>query len=247
MTAPASSPSCIDPRYGRRSIYLEDLDGDGDDDLVKRAAIRGTIPFLRRRARQVRLHRIDIAHPNTVDGDVADLDCDGDMDLVLASTSGTAPRAYFNVGNGFMLPGTQSIGTADAHWVTLGDFDDDADVDLVKGDVNGGGSVEVWWNDGTGFFIGPCRPFQWLSSPVSPRPTSMPTAISTSSCRTRTSVGGPNLVYLNNGFGQFADSGLTLGSDRTQVVALDDLDEDGTPDIISGNKAPGPLRVWLND
>jgi hypothetical protein len=55
----------------------------------------------------------------------------------------------------------------------------------------------------------------------------------------------PNQVWLNNGQGDFKDSGQRLGNQRSYAVALGDLDGDGDPDAFVGNL--GPDEVWLND
>jgi hypothetical protein len=55
----------------------------------------------------------------------------------------------------------------------------------------------------------------------------------------------PDQVWLNDGWGNFSDSGQRLGDDDGRSVALGDLDGDGDLDALVGSNGPG--RVWLND
>ena len=54
----------------------------------------------------------------------------------------------------------------------------------------------------------------------------------------------PNEVWLNDGSGQFSDSGQMLGQQRTYAVALGDVDGDGDLDALVGND--GADELWLN-
>jgi hypothetical protein len=55
-------------------------------------------------------------------------------------------------------------------------------------------------------------------------------------------------VWMNDGSGQFSDSGQRLGGSLTEAVALGDLDGDGDPDAFVGTGGPGwTNEVWLND
>ncbi len=55
----------------------------------------------------------------------------------------------------------------------------------------------------------------------------------------------PDQVWLNDGRGNFTDSGQRLGDDDGRSVALGDLDGDGDLDALVGSNGPG--RSWLND
>ena len=55
----------------------------------------------------------------------------------------------------------------------------------------------------------------------------------------------PNTVWFNNGEGQFQDSGQRLGEAESMAVALGDLNGNGFPDAVVGNR--GPDEIWFND
>ena len=55
----------------------------------------------------------------------------------------------------------------------------------------------------------------------------------------------PNTVWFNDGQAQFQDSGQRLGQAESMAVALGDLNGDGFPDAVVGNR--GPDEVWFND
>jgi hypothetical protein len=54
----------------------------------------------------------------------------------------------------------------------------------------------------------------------------------------------PNRLWLNDGSGYFFDSNLRLGFDKSQAIALGDLDGDGSLDGFVANN--GPNKVYIN-
>jgi len=55
----------------------------------------------------------------------------------------------------------------------------------------------------------------------------------------------PNMVWFNDGQGQFRDSGQRLGEQESMAIVLGDLNGNGFPDAVVGNR--GPDEVWFND
>lgn len=59
--------------------------------------------------------------------------------------------------------------------------------------------------------------------------------------------GQPDEVWLNNGAGQFTDSGQRLGNARVFDLVVGDVDGDGDLDFYTANADFEADSVWLND
>jgi hypothetical protein len=140
----------------------------------------------------------------------------------------------------------QSLGDERSSHVSLGDLDDDRDLDLVVGDQ---GKVEIWFNDGNGYF----ERTQQLDIP--------------SGWNTSLDLGdldgdgdmdaiavvteGAGRVLLNQGgaqsgsVGTLQDSGQRLPISAAFCVSLGDLDGDGDLDAYVGQERAD--AVWFND
>ena len=60
-------------------------------------------------------------------------------------------------------------------------------------------------------------------------------------------VGEADRVWLNDGDGNFSDSGQRLGDAVTLGVSLADLNGDGAVDVFTANRGHQLNRIWLND
>jgi hypothetical protein len=203
---------------------------------------------------------------------LVDLDGDGDLDAFLANgknETAVPNTVWLNDGLGAFSNSGVRLGQAESHWVDAVDLDGDGHPDVVVG--NAGGVVPVR-NDGSGglqersglraddvgayvyavahgdldgdgdmdlFLAGCCGGAKQSQSGTTYLPPG-------------------NLVWLNNGAGNFMDSRQRLGPVGGQAVALGDLDGDGDLDAFVGNSqallnAAGvtatqePDAVWLND
>lgn len=58
--------------------------------------------------------------------------------------------------------------------------------------------------------------------------------------------GVPNTIWVNDGQGNFTDSGQQLGNEESYAVALGNIQNgDGFIDAVVGNR--GPDEIWFND
>jgi hypothetical protein len=88
--------------------------------------------------------------PITQDIALGDLDGDGDLDAFFAhgeSDSRQPNSVWFNQGEGEFQDSGQALGLSDTHSITLGDLDNDGDLDAIEG-----GWGLIYTNDGFGSF-----------------------------------------------------------------------------------------------
>jgi hypothetical protein len=204
---------------------------------------------------------------------LADLDGDGDLDAFLANGQSEMfepNQAWLNRGTGRFVDSGQRLGKLNSYSVALGDFDADGDVDALVGNSASG---EVFNNDGAGRFV---SKGQWPH----PQDAGVHRWVVTvgdldgdgdldaylggccggiASGENWTSVLYPyNVVWLNDGAGDFDDTGQRMGDSGTRAIALGDLDGDGDLDAFVGNSSSivdtngtarrnEPNKVWLND
>lgn len=79
---------------------------------------------------------------------IADIDNDGDQDIIVGIQSAPFARIYLNNGQGNFTPG-QTLGDRSVEKIFVADFNKDGNVDLF---LACNGPNEVWLNDGKGIF-----------------------------------------------------------------------------------------------
>ncbi len=243
------------------SLALGDVDGDGDLDLVVGNVSQQSRLYLNNGAgtfgdATVTHMPVGIHHTSSVV--LADVDGDGDLDLVLGDSGENL--VYLNDGMGRFTDATAPAmpSFVDATAMAVGDVDGDGDPDLV---VGGGDSVatrcRLYRNDGRGIF-------QEVTAAHMPNDPSLTTAlvlgdvdgdgdldlvIGTKGQQTR--------LYLNDGTGNFTDataSRLPVGNLAAGSLAFGDVDGDGDLDLVvgvGGMLVPGKYlqqtRLYLNN
>ncbi|MFO7625351.1 MAG: VCBS repeat-containing protein [Anaerolineales bacterium] len=203
---------------------------------------------------------------------LGDLTGDGYIDAAVAHYS---VSIYRNDGQGFFPSGQRALtrepvtgqpgDPATGHLtIAMGDLDGDGLLDIFGATCCGGTLFQpeyrplpaediVWIGDGEGGFVqsrqllaqtgsnavalGDLNGDGFLDAFIASGHTMDPDQSVT--------PGTPNTVWLNDGGGNFRDSGQRLGQMESLQVALGDLNNDGFPDAVVGNR--GQDEIWLND
>ena len=241
-------------RLGNRwstSVALGDLDNDGDlDAFVTNETLRRA--FTDEQANTVWFN--DGAGNFSDSGQLlgnnessavalGDLDGDGDLDAVVANSnvnganSNMQPfnRVWINDGAGQFTLGN-SLGTARTLDITIGDVDNDGDLDIFAANYSTNSPSQVWLNQGDGTFQ---------------RGAQLERLIRRIELADLDSDGdldmlGDGAIYLNDGSGTFV-LGFALSTPLGGTHALGDLDGDGDLDIYAQSSATDPDSVWFND
>ncbi len=185
---------------------------------------------------------------------MADVDSDGDLDLVMTTDSDTV-SVYANQG------GLQAGTLGDFAFATGFNLAGGSIVDLELGELNGqpgvdlyvavgGADDEIYFNDGAGGFT--------ASTQTIPGDARQAAALGDVDGDTDldlvlgdgNAVGSERLsVWYNDGTGQFAQSSQRFEQGDTAALALADLDGNGSLDAFVGSRGRGQAsnHVWLND
>ena len=233
-----------------RSIALDDLNGDGNLDIVVanyRAVNKvylgdGTGDFT-----GVSGSDISADANNSFSIAVGDFDGDGDLDIVVGNNRQTN-RVYLGDGTGDFTGGSNiSTDANDSQSITLGDLDGDGHLDIVVGNASNQIN-KVYLGDGTGDFTGVSG-----SNISTDANNSLSIALDDLDGDGHLDIvvanNGVNRVYLGDGSGDFTGvSGSNISTDRNHSfsIALGDLDGDGDLDIVVANYM-AVNRVYRND
>jgi hypothetical protein len=180
----------------------------------------------------------------------ADLDDDGDVDLVCANVVSSDVSVLLNHGDGTFAGEIRHAIGEQARSVAIGDVDADGDPDLVVGLQSGTSQLAVLTNDGDGVFSSPAPVASLLGVP-----TQMLLAhLDTDTDLDLAVVLGSDAAVLvlpgtaGAGFGAATIHGIPTGSPVDGGVAAGDMDGDGDVDLVSTFiYATGAPRVLLND
>ena len=233
-------------------VAAGDVDQDGDCDLffcgndVPNALYRnlGGLRFER-----VEAPALDLADRPSTGACFADLDGDGDLDLLVSAIGQNA--CFLNDGSGSFRP--RPFPTASALWGSttwaLADVDRDGDLDVYQTNYRattrrGSGDVLQLPKDRDGeLYV----------------PPALADDIAKTSDGEVVELGDPDVLWINDGGGSFSAVRFVdrfLGPDGERAAqtrdwgltaAFRDLNADGAPDLYVCNDFWSPDRLWIND
>lgn len=217
---------------------LADIDGDNDLDfiIIEKYVPTNAIHVFKNDGRGLftESSKFGIEDVYTVDLKFADLDSDGDLDLIQINSAFTSDRIWLNDGTGqFTDTGQMLTGDWSTH-AEIADLDCDNDQDLVIINANSGKPSKVWLNDGNAHFTAGEELDLFFVNDISiadvDADNDMDLVIMQRDATT---------IWYNDGLANFSDSGQNLGVSDFNSVA--DTDGDGDVDVILSN------NIWLND
>ncbi len=183
------------------------------------------------------------APDRTYSAALADLDGDGDRDMVVSNDKPDRKLIYLNDGKGrFRVSGTFGDPEWNTRYVTVADLNGDARPDLIVANRSSNPAAPrpsyVCLNDGAGAFP-TCAPLATQSATI--------VVASDLDGDGKTDLvvphrdGGQNLIFWNDGTGRFFEPPAAVGpaTSRIRAAAAADINGDGTIDLVVGDERNG--------
>lgn len=173
----------------------------------------------------------------------ADLDGDGDPDMVTASYGQGTVSVWLNYGDGTFAPRVDYAAGDSCYTIITADIGGDGDLDLVICDL-GSDSLIILPNNGDGTFA-PSTGFAIANRPVSVVATDLD-GNGAMDLAIVTDYSDNILVMLNSGSGVFAlQTEYAAGASPRGITAVD-LDRDGDQDLAVTNSSSDDVSILLN-
>jgi hypothetical protein len=236
---------------GYGALATGDINGDGFPDIVA-ASHFGIVQTLLSDGRGGFTEKILRKEDGYVAAQLADLDGDGHLDLVLVGFQKAGLEVYLGDGTGnwmlrTTLPESRPGPTMPGRALVVADLNHDGHLDLVAAFQRWG--IYIYYGDGRGGFAGSLVD---LDSPASELQSlavgdvnkdGHPDLVVNGALGGRDQPNGPD-VYLGDGHGGWTASsaGLKVLKFASAGIALGDLDRDGNLDIVAGGKMSGDVR-----
>jgi len=225
------------PQVVSRCIFLSDLDGDNDPDIV---TSKGSIKINNGDGTFNSGDSISISGVSVY---ASDLDGDSDFDLAFSSFNDSV-TIYLNNGNAtFLIDGIYSVGVNPIS-IYAADFDGDGDSDLATSN-EGSKDVSILNNDGAGSF----------QLTATYNVTGIPYTLVACDYNddgyddisvTQTGISASSIL-INNGDGTFQGQVDYPVGDGPHTVFASDVNNDGHVDMLTANAAPGTVSVLPNN
>ena len=222
---------------GAAAIFVADLDGDGDPDVLAASAGDGVVSWFANNGTGAFgagavISAAAAQQPRSVHA--ADLDGDGDLD-VLAAFSGDGSVAWFenNGTGGFGPRQTIAAGLDGAYAVIAANLDGDSDLDVVVAAVHD--DRVVWFeNDGGGGF-GPPRVVTLEADGARSVHAADVDGDGDLDVLSASSGDGKVAWYENDGTGVFGPQRVVAVAAYAAAVSAADVNGDGSADVLSAS------------
>ena len=227
------TPISIGAGLAAQSLAVADFDGDGADDLA--VAGNGEIAIYYG-AGGTLVRRATLSAPEVSSVTAADLDLDGNYDIIAASAGRSTLTVFTGTDDGTFLPGREYPSGTDPAAILVADLNGDELPDAAVG----GNSMAVLLNNGDGT----------LSAPVSiPDAPSHVLALAGQDLNGDGAVdlaaAHPNLVtvMINSGDGQFSDFRISRVGVTPIAIGIGFLDDDSNLDLVTANRGTNDVSV----
>jgi len=243
-------PIEYDSCYSTQGIAVGDMNGDLHADIVGMSnCFRATVLLNDGAAGLV--HFGDFGNGYVPGGiSMADLDGDGDHDVVYANQGVSTLTVLFNDGSGTLQPFTQYDSPGSPQEVALGDFDGDGDVDIAAANLYGPDDsaapddFSLLRNDGTGRFAPAAK------TSLGREPEGLVAAdfdLDGDLDVAAANRGGGSITFRwNAGNGTFPSATTKPAGSVSADVAAGDLNGDARPDVVAANRDSASLAVYRN-
>ncbi len=182
----------------------------------------------------------------SMDASIADIDRDGDLDIVIANEHKPNILLINNGKGNFTNESTSRIPQVahDSEDIGIADFDMDGDPDILVVSEDDQ-TNELYLNNGDGTFVDAGNRI-----PVTDTSNSVIVMDINNDDAPDIMIGnnGQNRILINDGNGHFIDETikrLGIHKDVTQDITLGDIDNDGDQDVLVGNEDAN--RILIND
>jgi VCBS repeat-containing protein len=171
---------------------------------------------------------------------LGDLNNDDHIDIFIANTG--TNEVWLNDGVGNFQSFWTSPNSKTSYGLALGDLNGDGFQDALV--ANGNAANEVWFNTGTGSFTDSGQALGGNAWTTSIALRDLDDDGDLDAFFTNGVIAGPDKVFINDGTGNFTDSGQVFPNNNSNSVALGDLNNDCSLDaVVTG--ANGAV-VWFN-